>query len=164
MAATSRIEKKAVKVKHRAEQLDGHLVKRWKRALDFTSESPKGVKAAMHEMRLRGSGSAPDLSADTILFMDSCSVHDSEKTTASLRDTDISFKFFPPNCRLSHPLQAVVQPAVQLRGVRHSTYHAISLKGLNTMYVRLSALLNHTCPPLPLCHSAHTQRSRDAEL
>ena len=64
MAATSRIEKKAVKVKHRAEQLDGHMVKRWKRALDFNAECPKGVKAAMHEIRLRGSGSAPDLSAE----------------------------------------------------------------------------------------------------
>ena len=63
-AATSRLEKQAVKVKYRAEQLDGHMVKGWKRALDFNAESPKGVKAAMHEIRLRGSGSAPDLSAE----------------------------------------------------------------------------------------------------
>ena len=49
-------EKQVVKRKWRAEQLDGHHVQRWQEMLSRNEGSPRGVKAAKLEARLRGAG------------------------------------------------------------------------------------------------------------
>ena len=51
--ASTTAEKQAIKDKYRAEQLDGNQVQQWREALARNNISPKGKKAAKHEVRLR---------------------------------------------------------------------------------------------------------------
>ena len=53
-----------MKDEFRAEQVDGHTIKRWRQTLKIIAESPKREKAAMHERRLRGAGGVPDLTEE----------------------------------------------------------------------------------------------------
>ncbi len=62
--ASTTAEKQAIKDKYRAEQLDGHQVQQWREALARNNISPKGKKAAKHEVRLRGAGRLPQLSEE----------------------------------------------------------------------------------------------------
>ena len=62
--ADTTAEKLAIKDKHRAEQLDGYQVQQWREALAQNSVSPKGKKAAKHEVKLRGAGRSPQLSEE----------------------------------------------------------------------------------------------------
>ena len=64
-AARTTAEKQAVKNNHRAEQLDGHQVKRWMAAIALNESSPKGVKAAKHESRRRASGRPTQLTEES---------------------------------------------------------------------------------------------------
>ena len=57
-------EKQAVRTNHRAQQLDGHHVKKWKEQLALNESSPKGVKAAKNESRRRASGRPTQLTED----------------------------------------------------------------------------------------------------
>jgi hypothetical protein len=63
-AALSRMDKQRVREKYRADQLDGHTIQKWKKALSVNAESPKGVKAAKRERRLRGAGRKPHLTEE----------------------------------------------------------------------------------------------------
>ena len=60
--AQSHAQKQVIREKYRAEQLDGHQVQQWKEALARNSSSPKGKKAAKHEVRLRVPGHPTQLS------------------------------------------------------------------------------------------------------
>lgn len=55
-AASTVAEKQAVRTTHRAQQLDGHQVKKWTAQLALNESSPKGVKAALSKSRRRASG------------------------------------------------------------------------------------------------------------
>ena len=55
-AASTVAEKQAVRSTHRAQQLDGHQVKKWTAQLALNDSSPKGVKAALNKSRRRASG------------------------------------------------------------------------------------------------------------
>ena len=62
--ASTTAEKQAIKDKYRAEQLDGHQVQQWREALARNNISPKGKKAAKHEVKLRGAGRLSQLSEE----------------------------------------------------------------------------------------------------
>ena len=60
-AATSHVEKQAVRDKYRAPHLDGGMIARRNLSLHINAESPKKKKAAGHAVRVKGSGSLPAL-------------------------------------------------------------------------------------------------------
>ena len=62
--AETTLEKQALKQRWRAEQIDGGTITRWKEILGKNATSPKVVRAAQHEYRLRGAGRTPDLSEE----------------------------------------------------------------------------------------------------
>jgi hypothetical protein len=84
-------EKQAVKRKWRAEQLDGHHVQRWQEMLSRNEGSPRGVKAAKHEARLRGAGRTPQLTEEQETELDNW-VMDKRRQLLQVRVCDIQTK------------------------------------------------------------------------